>query len=86
MIIGLDWFGQAEYAHTIDHNIRDWLIPCAPTNEWTLVDGLTGKCQGDNTSEHWGCFEIPDFYPPTEVDENGVRRWHDYFRSRSEQP
>lgn len=87
MIIGLDWFGQAEYAHVIDHDIREWLLPCEPDTKWTDINEALGRdCSGRNTTDHWGCFTKPDFYPPEqEVDQNGLRRWNNYFRSRGEQ-
>lgn len=82
MIIGLDTFGLEEFAHTRWHDIRDWVIPCEPETEWSVVDEVTGRvCEPDNITDHFGCVRQPTI---EEASTDGTGNWLDYLRSQSE--
>ncbi len=84
MIIGLDMFGMEEFAHTKWFDIKDWVIPCAPTGPaWTDVREITGYCEEDNITDHYGCLEAT---PTREEQANAFRVWNDNRTARSKLP
>jgi len=81
MIIGLDIFGQEEYAKTREHGIKDWIEICPPPDpEWRPYFGLTGPCDKDNVTPAFGC-EINEEII-VEEQEDAARRWYNNISSR----
>ncbi len=80
MIIGLDMFGMEEFAHTKWFDIKDWVIPCAPTGPgWTNMEDINGKCEEDNITDHFGCLEAT---PTREEQADAFRVWYNNSPAR----